>query len=210
MLDKECSSIAYIGHLLASQRIQTEGIHGLIQLQKPLKDYSEFNTALEYADTEMRIKLRDFQVQQATRLRNDASKKVEKAEEEVLTHSQHLECLNRTRWRLIFGGSAALLVALVIFGWMWGKLIEKCSQGGAALVLGLLPGFSYLCYLVAKKIYEKIKKMKPEIGIAEKNLEQKQAEKKTADKQLAIRQKELDWTIETRNKLCGTANTTTL
>ena len=64
--------------------------------------------------------------------------------------------------------------------------------------------------LAVQKIYKKIKEMKPEIGIAEKNLEQKQAEKKTADKQLAIRQKELDWTIETRNKLCGTANTTTL
>ena len=216
VLDKECSSIAYIGHLLASQRIQTEGIHGLIQLPKPLKEYSEFNTALEYADTEMRIKLRDFQVQQATRLRNEASKKVEKAEEEVLTHSQHLEYLIRTRWRIIFGGSAAMLVAIVIFGWIWAKLIVKCSQSGAdgalpgLLVLASLPGFSCLWYLVAKKIYERIKKMKPEIEISEKDLEQKQAEKKTADKQLAIRQKDLDWTIETRNKLCGTANTTAL
>ena len=46
--------------------------------------------------------------------------------------------------------------------------------------------------------------------LMKKDLKQKQAEKKTADKQLAIRQKELDWAIETRNKLCGTANTTTL
>ena len=178
VLDKECSSIAYIGHLLASQNIQTEGIHGLIQLPKPLKEYSEFNTALEYADTEMRINLRDFQVQQATRLRNEASKKVEKAEEEVLTHSQHLECLNRTRWRLIFGGSAALLVAIVIFDCIWWKLIIKCTGGALLLVLAAFPGFSCLWYLVAKKIYERIKKMNPEIGIAEKNLEQKQAEKK--------------------------------
>ena len=83
----------------------------------------------------MRIKLRDFQVQQATRLRNEASKKVEKAEEEVLTHSQHLECLNRTRWRLIFGGSAALLVAIVIFDCIWWKLIIKCTGGALLLVL---------------------------------------------------------------------------
>ena len=60
------------------------------------------------------------------------------------------------------------------------------------------------------KAYKKTEEMKTEIEIWKKDLEQKQAEKKTADEQLAIRQKELDWTIETRNKLCGTANTTTL
>lgn len=216
VLDKECSSIAYIGHLLASQRIQTEGIHGLIQLPKPLKEYSEFNTALEYADTEMRIKLRDFQVQQATRLRNDANKKVENAEKEVLTHSQHIQYVTRKRWGIILGGGAAALAvpsgALVI----WMKLIEEhlshvqSSFIGGLLLLASYPGFIFLCYLAAKKIDKKIKEMKTEIKIWKKDLEQKQAEKKTADKQLAIRQKELDWTIETRNKLCGTANPTTL
>lgn len=99
---------------------------------------------------------------------------------------------------------------------IWMKLIEEhlshvqSSFIGGLLLLASYPGFIFLCYLAAKKIDKKIKEMKTEIKIWKKDLEQKQAEKKTADKQLAIRQKELDWTIETRNKLCGTANTTTL
>ena len=78
------------------------------------------------------------------------------------------------------------------------------------LLLASYPGAFFLCFLAAKKIDKATKEMKVEIKNWKKDLKQKQAEKKTADKQLAIRQKELDWAIETRNKLCGTANTTTL
>lgn len=216
VLDKECSSIAYVGHLLASQNIQTEGIHGLIQLQKPLKEYSEFNTALEYADTEMRIKLRDYQVQQATKLRNEANNKVENAEKEVLTHSRHIQYVTRKRWGIyLVGGPAAVAILLGSFV-IWNKLIEEYlshfqrSFIGGLLLLASYPGFLFLEALAVLKAYKKTEEMKTEIKIWKKDLEQKQAEKKTADEQLAIRQKELDWAIETRNKLCGTANTTTL
>ena len=215
VLDKECSSIAYIGHLLASQRIQTEGIHGLIQLPNPLKDYIEFNAALEYADTEMHIKLRDFQVQQATRLRNDANKKVENAEKEVLTHRQHVQYVTCKRWVMMLGGSVAMVAALgIIFG-IWVELLVKHMENqrsfiGFLLLLASYPGACCLCYLAVKKLAEATKEMKVEIKIWKKELKQKQAEKEMADEQLVVRQKELDWAIEARNKLCGTANTTTL
>ena len=99
---------------------------------------------------------------------------------------------------------------------IWKKLIEAYRNSGQVSFIGALllsatyPEFIFLCYLAAKKIDKKMKKMKTEIIIWKKDLKQKQAEKKTADEQLAIWQKELDWTIETCNKLCGTANTTTL
>lgn len=78
------------------------------------------------------------------------------------------------------------------------------------LLLASYPGFLFLEALAVLKAYKKTEEMKTEIKIWKKDLKQKQAEKKTADEQLEIRQKELDWAIETRNKLCGTANTTTL
>lgn len=212
VLDKKYDSIAYIGHMLASYRIRTDSIKGIVQLPNPLQEYPEFKNALEYADTEMRIKLRNLQAEQATRLRDEAKKEVDAAEKEVEMHKQHIRHLTHKRIRLCL---LALIMCGLIFGWFpaWSKLSNIFwKEITYNFFIGLLsiasvPGVPVLIIFVIYKLYKGDEGVKEEQKIWKKDLQSKQSAKDAADRKLATCQRQLDWVTEERNKLRGAVGT---
>ena len=207
ILDREYNSIAYIGHLLAAERIQTDGIYGLIRLSEPLKNYNEFNTAIEHADTERRIKLRNYQVQQATKLRDKAKEGAEAAASELKMHKSHIRHLTSKRIRnWLF---ALFSVGLIIGLWpVYVEQLDMLWRGRKLLWLLAVLGYPALILFVICMLFKVDKGIKEEQKIWKRDLQPKESAKSKADKKLETRQLELNWATETRDKLCGTANTT--